>query len=65
MSGTDTIDFITISTLGNAQDFGDLTAAGAIQESKHWFKNQNVILVVDIPLNAIDFITCCINRKCN
>ena len=37
------IEFITISTLGNSQDFGDLTVAGAIHGKDQVFKNENVI----------------------
>ena len=42
--GIRTIEFITISTFGDSQDFGDLTAAGANSwKASSIYRNQNVI----------------------
>ena len=55
-----TIDFVTISTLGNASDFGDLTVArrpgGAVSSSTRaiWWGGRQVGLT---PSNTIDFVT--------
>jgi hypothetical protein len=55
-----TIDFVTISTLGNASDFGDLTVrrrpGGAVSSSTRaiWWGGRQVGLT---PSNVIDFVT--------
>ena len=55
-----TIDFVTIPTLGNASDFGDLTVArrpgGAVSSSTRaiWWGGRQVGLT---PSNVIDFVT--------
>ena len=58
--GVNTIDYISVSTLGNAQDFGDLTVArrpgGAVSSSTRaiWWGGRQVGLT---PSNVIDFVT--------
>ena len=55
-----TIDYITVSTLGNAQNFGDLTvrrrAGGAVSSSTRaiWWAGRQIGLT---PSNTIDFVT--------
>ena len=59
-SDVNTIDYITVSTLGNAQDFGDLTVrrrpGGAVSSSTRaiWWGGRQVGLT---PSNTIDFVT--------
>ena len=53
----DNIDFLTISTLGNSQDFGDLTASGKAQSGAA-SRTRGLFAASDSPnSNRIDFIT--------
>ena len=53
----DNIDFLTISTLGNSQDFGDLTAVGKAQSGAA-SRTRGLFAASDSPnSNRIDFIT--------
>jgi len=57
-----TIDFITISTFGNAQDFGDLTrastaASGSSSRTRGLFTNRRTFPSPDSYFNEIDYIT--------
>ena len=54
---TTNIDFLTISTLGNSQDFGDLTASGKAQSGAS-SRTRGLFAASDSPnSNRIDFIT--------
>ena len=53
----DNIDFLTISTLGNSQDFGNLTASGKAQSGAA-SRTRGLFAASDSPnSNRIDFIT--------
>ena len=55
--GTDVIEFITISTLGNSQDFGDLTVSAKAQSGAA-SRTRGLFAAGDSPnTNRIDFIT--------
>ena len=51
------IDFLTLSTLGNSQDFGDLTAAGAIHGKQAVSTETRMLFSGGYIINAIEFIT--------
>jgi len=54
---TDVIEFLTISTLGNSQDFGNLTASGKAQSGAS-SRTRGLFAASDSPnSNRIDFIT--------
>ena len=54
---TDVIEFFTLSTLGNSQDFGDLTASGKAQSGAS-SRTRGLFAASDSPnSNRIDFIT--------
>tara|TARA_S200000501_G_scaffold372057_1_gene416351 strand:+ start:595 stop:1788 length:1194 start_codon:yes stop_codon:yes gene_type:complete len=55
--GTNVIEFITISTLGNSQDFGDLTVSAKAQSGAA-SRTRGLFAAGDSPnTNRIDFIT--------
>ena len=55
--GTDVIEFITISTLGNSQDFGNLTVSAKAQSGAA-SRTRGLFAAGDSPnTNRIDFIT--------
>jgi len=55
--GTDVIEFLTISTLGNSQDFGDLTVSAKAQSGAA-SRTRGLFAAGDSPnTNRIDFIT--------
>ena len=59
----DVIDFVTISTQGNATDFGD-----ALTEATWWTYHQELEeFLMEDPGGSdnIEFVTFFINRKCN
>ena len=67
-NGTDRvndIEYFTVETLGNSQDFGDLTAAtrrpgACVLVYEHWL----VVVMMDLQgANTIDFYYFCINRQ--
>ena len=54
---TDVIEFFTLSTLGNSQDFGDLTSSGKAQSGAS-SRTRGLFAASDSPnSNRIDFIT--------
>ena len=55
--GTRTIEFVTISTFGDSQDFGDLTAAGAIHGKQAVSTETRMLFSGGYIINAIEFIT--------
>ena len=55
--GTRTIEFVTVSTFGDSQDFGDLTAAGAIHGKQAVATETRMLFSGGYINNAIEFIT--------
>ena len=55
--GIRTIEFVTISTFGDSQDFGDLTAAGAIHGKQAVATETRMLFSGGYINNAIEFIT--------
>ena len=55
--GTRTIEFVTVSTFGDSQDFGDLTAAGAIHGKQGVCTETRMLFSGGYIINAIEFIT--------
>ena len=55
--GTRTIEFVTVSTFGDSQDFGDLTAAGAIHGKQGVCTETRMLFSGGYINNAIEFIT--------
>ena len=55
--GTRTIEFVTISTFGDSQDFGDLIAAGAIHGKQAVSTETRMLFSGGYINNAIEFIT--------
>ena len=55
--GTRTIEFVTVSTFGDSQDFGDLTAAGAIHGKQGVATETRMLFSGGYINNAIEFIT--------
>ena len=55
--GTRTIEFVTVSTFGDSQDFGDLTAAGAIHGKQAVSTETRMLFSGGYINNAIEFIT--------
>ena len=55
--GTRTIEFVTVSTFGDSQDFGDLTAAGAIHGKQGVSTETRMLFSGGYIINAIEFIT--------
>ena len=55
--GTRTIEFVTVSTFGDSQDFGDLTAAGAIHGKQAVATETRMLFSGGYIINAIEFIT--------
>ena len=55
--GTRTIEFVTISTFGDSQDFGDLTEAGAIHGKQAVATETRMLFSGGYINNAIEFIT--------
>ena len=53
----DNIEFITISTLGDSQDFGDLTEAGGIHGKQGVCTESRMLFSGGYINNAIEFIT--------
>ena len=52
-----TIEFVTVSTLGDSQDFGDLTEAGAIHGKQGVCTETRMLFSGGYINNAIEFIT--------
>ena len=55
--GVRTIEFVTVSTLGDSQDFGDLIAAGAIHGKQAVSTETRMLFSGGYINNAIEFIT--------
>ena len=55
--GIRTIEFVTISTTGDSQDFGDLTAAGAIHGKQAVCTETRMLFSGGYIINNIEFIT--------
>ena len=55
--GIRTIEFVTISTTGDSQDFGDLTAAGAIHGKQAVSTETRMLFSGGYIINNIEFIT--------
>ena len=55
--GIRTIEFVTVSTFGDSQDFGDLTAAGAIHGKQGVATETRMLFSGGYIINAIEFIT--------
>ena len=55
--GTRTIEFVTVSTFGDSQDFGDLTAAGAIHGKQAVSTETRMLFSGGYIINNIEFIT--------
>ena len=55
--GIRTIEFVTVSTFGDSQDFGDLTAAGAIHGKQAVSTETRMLFSGGYINNAIEFIT--------
>ena len=55
--GTRTIEFVTVSTLGDSQDFGDLIAAGAIHGKQAVSTETRMLFSGGYINNYIEFIT--------
>ena len=55
--GTRTIEFVTVSTFGDSQDFGDLTAAGAIHGKQAVATETRMLFSGGYIINNIEFIT--------
>ena len=55
--GIRTIEFVTISTFGDSQDFGDLTAAGAIHGKQAVSTETRMLFSGGYIINNIEFIT--------
>ena len=55
--GIRTMEFVTISTFGDSQDFGDLTAAGAIHGKQAVATETRMLFSGGYIINAIEFIT--------
>ena len=55
--GTRTIEFVTVSTFGDSQDFGDLTAAGAIHGKQGVSTETRMLFSGGYIINNIEFIT--------
>ena len=55
--GTRTIEFVTVSTFGDSQDFGDLIAAGAIHGKQAVSTETRMLFSGGYINNAIEFIT--------
>jgi len=55
--GIRTIEFVTVSTFGDSQDFGDLTAAGAIHGKQAVATETRMLFSGGYINNAIEFIT--------
>jgi len=55
--GTRTIEFVTISSFGDSQDFGDLTAAGAIHGKQAVSTETRMLFSGGYIINNIEFIT--------
>ena len=55
--GVRTIEFVTVSTLGDSQDFGDLIAAGAIHGKQAVSTETRMLYSGGYINNAIEFIT--------
>ena len=55
--GVRTIEFVTVSTFGDSQDFGDLTAAGAIHGKQAVSTETRMLFSGGYIINAIEFIT--------
>ena len=55
--GIRTIEFVTVSTFGDSQDFGDLTAAGAIHGKQGVCTETRMLFSGGYINNAIEFIT--------
>ena len=55
--GKNTIEFVTVSTFGDSQDFGDLTAAGAIHGKQAVATETRMLFSGGYIINAIEFIT--------
>ena len=55
--GIRTIEFVTVSTLGDSQDFGDLTSAGGIHGKQGVCTETRMLFSGGYINNAIEFIT--------
>ena len=55
--GKNTIEFVTVSTFGDSQDFGDLTAAGAIHGKQAVATETRQLFSGGYINNAIEFVT--------
>ena len=55
--GKNTIEFVTVSTFGDSQDFGDLIAAGAIHGKQAVSTETRMLFSGGYIINAIEFIT--------
>ena len=55
--GIRTMEFVTISTFGDSQDFGDLTAAGAIHGKQAVATETRMLFSGGYIINNIEFIT--------
>ena len=55
--GTRTIEFVTVSTFGDSQDFGDLTSAGGIHGKQGVSTETRMLFSGGYIINAIEFIT--------
>ena len=55
--GIRTIEFVTVSTFGDSQDFGDLTSAGGIHGKQAVATETRMLFSGGYIINAIEFIT--------